>query len=305
MRFELAPYHRNIADEELLADVRRVAAHLGKQSVTKKEFDEHSKYSASTLARRFGSWFNTLEKAGLEQTQGTIIALTARPKTFGITDVQLLEELRRVAQILGKKSVTREEFNQHGHCSVSAVIYHFGSWFNALDKTGLERTRTLSVTDEQYFEDIENVWIKLGRQPRYSEMRKPMSKYCAGAYEHRFGTWRKALARFVEFMNQEEDAPTCVDNNQIIGSDLERLNTEQEKEEIQSPQMTRYISMRTRFLVMRRDNFKCQMCGRSPATDTGIILHIDHNTPWSKGGSSKIDNLQTLCSVCNVGKSNL
>lgn len=56
---------------------------------------------------------------------------------------------------------------------------------------------------------------------------------------------------------------------------------------------------------MRCDNFKCKNCGRSPATDPKIILHVDHIVPYSSGGETTPDNLQTLCSVCNIGKSNL
>jgi hypothetical protein len=41
----------------------------------------------------------------------------------------------------------------------------------------------------------------LGRQPRYLEMQKPLSKYVAGAYAYKFGTWRKALEKFIEYVN--------------------------------------------------------------------------------------------------------
>lgn len=56
---------------------------------------------------------------------------------------------------------------------------------------------------------------------------------------------------------------------------------------------------------MRCDNFKCKNCGRSPATDPTIILHVDHKTAWANGGETVLENLQTLCSVCNIGKSDL
>lgn len=56
---------------------------------------------------------------------------------------------------------------------------------------------------------------------------------------------------------------------------------------------------------MRNDDFKCKICGRSPATQTGLKLEVDHIIPWDKGGETIIENLQTLCFDCNQGKSNL
>jgi 5-methylcytosine-specific restriction endonuclease McrA len=44
------------------------------------------------------------------------------------------------------------------------------------------------------------------------------------------------------------------------------------------------------------------MCGASPAKDPAVTLHVDHIEPWSKGGTTTLDNLQTLCSTCNIGK---
>ncbi|MDF2487311.1 MAG: hypothetical protein K0R46_3479, partial [Herbinix sp.] len=58
-----------------------------------------------------------------------------------------------------------------------------------------------------------------------------------------------------------------------------------------------------RYKVFKRDNYKCCFCGASPAKDPSIVLHADHVIPWSKGGETVLDNLQTLCSRCNIGKS--
>ena len=70
-----------------------------------------------------------------------------------------------------------------------------------------------------------------------------------------------------------------------------------------SVQKTRKISDKLRYSVLKRDNFKCCACGASPAKDPSVELHIDHIIPWSKGGETTLDNLQTLCSKCNIGKS--
>ena len=66
----------------------------------------------------------------------------------------------------------------------------------------------------------------------------------------------------------------------------------------------RKVSDKVRYQVLKRDNFRCCAYGASPAKDSYVELHIDHIIPWSKGGETIVDNLQTLCSKCNLGKSN-
>jgi len=64
----------------------------------------------------------------------------------------------------------------------------------------------------------------------------------------------------------------------------------------------RTISLSIRYKVLIRDGRKCVMCGRSP--EDGIKLHVDHITPYSLGGLTAFENLQTLCEECNLGKGN-
>ena len=59
-----------------------------------------------------------------------------------------------------------------------------------------------------------------------------------------------------------------------------------------------------RFEVFKRDEFKCQYCGRSPKTD-GIVLELDHVTPVCDGGRMEISNLVTSCRDCNRGKGSI
>ena len=58
-----------------------------------------------------------------------------------------------------------------------------------------------------------------------------------------------------------------------------------------------------RYQVLSRDNSRCTRCGATPKTH-GVILHVHHIVPVSKGGRSEMDNLQTSCDYCNLGKSN-
>ncbi len=54
--------------------------------------------------------------------------------------------------------------------------------------------------------------------------------------------------------------------------------------------------------VFVRDKYRCVMCGR--AASDGVVLHADHIVPESQGGETTMENLQTLCADCNVGKGN-
>ena len=55
-----------------------------------------------------------------------------------------------------------------------------------------------------------------------------------------------------------------------------------------------------RYDVMKRDHFRCVLCGRS--ADDGVKLHVDHIVPVAKGGKTVMSNLRTLCEDCNRGK---
>lgn len=63
----------------------------------------------------------------------------------------------------------------------------------------------------------------------------------------------------------------------------------------------RLMSDSLRYEVLRRDGFRCQICGAT-AKD-GYKLHVDHIYPVSKGGKTELSNLRTLCERCNMGKS--
>lgn len=61
------------------------------------------------------------------------------------------------------------------------------------------------------------------------------------------------------------------------------------------------ISDSLRYDILKRDNFKCTICGASK--NEGTRLHVDHILPIAKGGKSIPSNLRTLCERCNIGKS--
>jgi hypothetical protein len=199
------------------------------------------------------------------------------------TDEELLNDLKQVAKTLNKDKITQVEYQHHGQFSIGVFHNRFGSWNEALAVAGLNTALRQNIDEKELFDNLEIVWRTLERQPKYSEMVKPLSKYSTKPYDSRFGGWINACKAFIEYKN----------------SDVEFIKLIQEK-----PKQTRYINEKIRLKILKKDNYRCVKCGRSPATHLNLSLHIDHIKPFSKGGDNSEENLQTLCDKCNLGKGN-
>ncbi len=58
---------------------------------------------------------------------------------------------------------------------------------------------------------------------------------------------------------------------------------------------------KVRASVIKRDQYRCVMCGQRPADDFNVQLHVHHIIPWEDGGLSERKNLITLCHTCHTG----
>lgn len=303
MKFELRPSSRSASNEELLSDLARVAKQLNRPTVTLQEYDQLGRFGSGALRNRFGkSWFKVLEAAGL----------SAARSQLNIPTQEMLDDLRRVALLLKKQTLTQQEYKDHGgKFGCNTVCRRFGgSWLEAIESIGLSRSRNYGVTDEEYFHNLEEIWIKLGRQPFYRELEKPFSKFSSGAYERRFGSWRKALEAFVAYMNAEDGEPKSVEP--VVIETLPpstRVSAQKQAPLNEKPAIVhktrRQVSDRLRFRVFYRDGMTCKICGKSRAKYHDLELVVDHIIPWSKGGETVFENLQTLCQPCNGGKGDL
>lgn len=80
------------------------------------------------------------------------------------------------------------------------------------------------------------------------------------------------------------------------------LQAEKKVEYKQSAKYERQrLSPSLRYEILKRDGFKCKLCGRS--SSNGVELEVDHIIPVSKGGKTVKSNLRVLCKDCNRGKS--
>ncbi|MBI4178854.1 HNH endonuclease [bacterium] len=207
-----------------------------------------------------------------------------------ISNEEYIADLKRVSQLAGTPKVTQALYAKHGQFDRRNLSRRFGTWNKALIAAGLSISNEVDIADDRLFENILALWQHYGRQPRRAELARSPSKISQGAYRRRFRSWMEALRSFVAWSNSSEERA----RDSVRGPANERES-----------RPGRAPSLRLRFRVMLRDSFCCRHCGSSPAKRLGVELHVDHITPWSKGGETVLDNLQTLCSQCNLGKGNI
>lgn len=212
------------------------------------------------------------------------------------SDQELLDDMKKVADKRGSNSLTGREYDESGKFSSATIARRFGSWNNALEKAGLQIIFTANISEKELFENLEDVWIKIGRQPTRRGMKQPLSKYSERGYVTKFGSWKKALKAFVDFINSEtEDGnPNTIEER--------NCDAEMKTEIVYRHKTKRQPSERLKVQVLMRDGNKCRLCG---ITVTGDNIHFDHIKPWTKGGETILENLQVLCSTHNIAKGDL
>ena len=239
MKFELNDYHRNISDQELIQDVQDVAKSLGKDTLTGSEYSLHGKYYDSTLRRRFGSWKKVLEACNLETVGHNF--------KCNISNEEMITDLKRVAGIVNLESPTQESYDKYGKYHSATLCRKYGSWNNVLKFAGMKLNLNRKMSNEEMFEEIERVWIIVGKQPTATDMKSGISKYSLNSYVRRFGGWRKALEAFVDFINS--------DTTTLTGEGAENKNTQTVtcslSENNEYHKTPRDINLRLRFKVLQ------------------------------------------------------
>ncbi|MFA5392965.1 MAG: HNH endonuclease [Candidatus Ratteibacteria bacterium] len=240
-----------------------------------------------------------------------------RPHGNRIKEEEILDELERVAKHFNYTYFRRKDFNKISNIHSATVERHFaGFWSNAMlalkerlnqKNVNIDIAHPKNISEKEIFEEMERIWRLLGHRPSRNEWTaiKPKINY-ATAYR-RFGGWTKACLKFIEYKSGgvitagDEKRTEILKDIQPTFSEDRKNNSVAKQKTIEK---TRTIPLNVRLKVLSRDNFRCVFCGKSPATDVGTKLHIDHVIPFSKGGTNSPGNLQILCEQCNLGKSN-
>jgi len=197
----------------------------------------------------------------------------------------IIRELQRLAEALGKTTLSKRDIDSDGRVSSSTVIKRFGSLRKALQESELTPRRFMKPTEDELSEILIELWTltleRFGRSPYRRELATFGFPVSSDTYARRFGSWKKALIAAAASVSSE--------NIRSVPADAPTQTPKSEPRKA--------LSIRKRFLVMKRDRYRCCMCGQS-----GVELEVDHVLPAAKYGSDALDNLQTLCFRCNRGK---
>lgn len=206
---------------------------------------------------------------------------------IAVSDEDLFEDLKRCGELQPDSILTQDRYLAIGKYDPSTFKRRFGSWNKAVEAAGFRAGNTQDYSDEALFENLMRLWEHHGRQPRLQELGSPHSGISHGPYKRRFRTWTAALHEFAAFANAAGAFPV------------------KHEEYIAAKRNSRSPSLRLRFQILKRDDFRCQACGKSPSAFPDLHLHVDHVVAWSHGEETTLENLRTLCEPCNLGKSNV
>lgn len=165
-----------VTDKELIDDLQRLADELGHAPST-VDVEREGTYTKKTYYTRWDDWESVLEAAGLDECE-----------QYGprIGDEELLADLQRVAEIVGKPPST-VQVDKHGNHASSTHSDRFGSHQDALEAAGFEPThvRGQKITRKELLAELRRLADEHGEPVRVADI-KAHGKYSYGPYYNRF-----------------------------------------------------------------------------------------------------------------------
>lgn len=226
--------------------------------------------------------------------------LSKRKRIDYISHDLVINELRRVAALYNGAYFKKRDFDVNSlTCKSSKVLSIFGSWSIALASIGVDSApirelRKDRFEDAELLSELNRITIALGHRPSKSEWEAIDAKFSYTTIKERFHGWLNACLKSEELFA----------DNRVVNNDNVNSNSFKTVVRAKAKENNRNIPLKVRLKVLQRDSYKCVLCGRSPASDSSVELHLDHIIPFSHGGKSEFNNLRTLCRECNIGRGN-
>ncbi len=201
-------------------------------------------------------------------------------KKDSLSNEAIIDEIKSVMVKVGKTTLTMKEFDSIARINSSTVIRRLGKWNDIIKNIGGELNNVF-YSEEDLLSNIKEAWLKKGSQPTRRDMdNKELSSISSGTYLRHYKTWYGALEKFVQYISNTENEDNNIERIEQIDKTKIKHKTKREP------------SDRLKVQVLMRDGNCCKICGVTCSEGLHNI-HFDHIIPWSKGGETVLENLQT------------
>ncbi len=186
---------RLVTKEDVLEAIRQLAASKSRNWLTYNEFFTESGITQNQFHKHFIRYNDAVAAAGLRP-----LSKTGRPdQQKGMRKEQLIQSANELAQKLGRRDISQVEFTKYVGISYRPIHRLFGTWDQFVQEVGLcfrpaHKTR---IPDETLFEEFFRIKSEIGRFPILNELRH--SKYSAGIFSQRFGTYSKFKIKAIQY----------------------------------------------------------------------------------------------------------
>lgn len=170
---------KNVSKTDLLRALTDLSDELGR-TPNAVEMDTDGKYSVGTYDRRFGSWNNALEEAGLDLNNRS-----------NIKKSKLLDGLRLLGDELGR-TPRAVDMDMTGPYSASVYGRTFESWNSAIRQAGFEPNVRNDIPKSELISEIQRLENELGHTPQRREMDSD-GDIDSTTFMSTFGSWNNAL----------------------------------------------------------------------------------------------------------------
>ena len=195
----MAPRPRNYSRGQLIQMLQELARRLGHKP-TVKEVNQAKRRgecaSAPTYDNYFGNMSTALRAANLENMPVRKSPRKPRKRQRRYTRDQMLEQLRRLAEKLGRVPTQRDvvEANGRRECAgVTTIALEFGTFRGALRAIGLDVVeRPKEFTRGQLIEQLRQLTRELGRLPMAKDIDRAKSCSAPQTFIRRFGSLMEA-----------------------------------------------------------------------------------------------------------------
>ena len=206
-------------------------------------------------------------------------------KMTRITEREMLDSLRAFADRCNGRPFTTREYDQWKDkvCHSLTISQRLGSWRRALARIGIETgVRSRRYSPRELMDNLELVWRELGRPPGAILIARHGFRISEPTYRRRWGSLQKACLLLARFKKGE------ITEQQLLGTAPSRQKL-----------MRAALPLKVRWDVLKRDDYRCVICGARPPD---VDLEVDHIVAVSRSGTDDFVNLRTLCRLCNQGK---